>query len=298
MRFSTWGFILIGLWAATASAAIDDLVPGAPAAGPGTDAVQAKLLADVSTFQVGQPFTVGVRLDLKSGWHVYWQDSGQSGLPTKVVFKVPEGYTVSAPSFPAPRTFQLPGNVVVWGYERTVLITAVVTPPPILSASKAVPISATVNWLCCNAETCVPGKADVQMTINPGLVPVADNATLFADWAKRMPADAELSALVRSITWESRLPAGVVPWSGACSVRIDWKKAPPQIDWYPMESENVLVKDIAVQTSGSITTIRFTVSANVHSQASELTFSSVIAFNDDKGDRHGLTLRVSPAAAR
>src|ERR1700728_141868 len=96
--------------------------------------VQADLLSDVSAVQPGKPFWLGVRLKVDPGWHVYWKNPGDSGLPTRVKFSLPDGFTADALQFPAPQRLVLPGGIVCFGYENSVMLLAKITPPENLPA--------------------------------------------------------------------------------------------------------------------------------------------------------------------
>jgi DsbC/DsbD-like thiol-disulfide interchange protein len=168
------------------------LLLGGSAAEAQTDLVHASLLANVSAIKPGEPFTVGVLLTLKPGWHVYWSNPGDAGLPTRVQWMLPSGYTASELQFPVPEHIEQPGGIVIYGYEKEVMLSAVVTPPAV-AFSSAADITAKVNWLCCSEE-CVPGKTTVSLQLPTAKKAVADNAALFEQWQCRLPAHAQATA--------------------------------------------------------------------------------------------------------
>src|SRR3954469_3312524 len=71
------------------------------AAGPSP--VKASLVAEVSSFTPGKPFLAGVRLQHDAGWHTYWKDPGDSGLPTTVAWNLPKGVTAGPLEWPEPQ---------------------------------------------------------------------------------------------------------------------------------------------------------------------------------------------------
>src|SRR5438067_6037154 len=85
-------------------------------AAPPKELVTATLLADVDSVKAGKPFTLGVLLKIKPGWHVYWKNPGDSGLPTRVTWKLPEGFTADELRFPIPTRFDQPGDIIGYGY--------------------------------------------------------------------------------------------------------------------------------------------------------------------------------------
>ena len=78
---------------------------GAPAPAQqynGKELVKAALIADVSSIQPGQRFRLGVLYRIEPGWHIYWKYSGDSGIPTKIEWQLPEGFTIHDLQWPLP----------------------------------------------------------------------------------------------------------------------------------------------------------------------------------------------------
>src|SRR5580658_5873876 len=109
--------------------------------------VQVELLADVSAVQPGKPFWLGVRLNIDPGWHVYWKNPGDSGLPTRVKFNLPDGFTAGELQYPVPHRIVFPGNIVCFGYENSVMLLAKINPPDNLPANFQGRFEANISWL-------------------------------------------------------------------------------------------------------------------------------------------------------
>ncbi len=62
----------------------------------------------------------GLYFKLEPGWHVYWQNPGDSGEPPEVHWTLPSGLTASSMQFPAPKRLPL-GPLMDFGYENEVL---------------------------------------------------------------------------------------------------------------------------------------------------------------------------------
>ncbi|HEY9679590.1 MAG TPA: thioredoxin family protein [Drouetiella sp.] len=124
--------------------------------------VTAKLIADTTAIEAGKPFKLGVALTMKSEWHTYYKDSGDAGLPTKIVWHLPEGFKAGPLLWEKPEKF-VEGGIVTYGYKDKTLIGATITPPANLSGEK-VDFNADVSWLSCN-EICVPGKGAVSLSL-------------------------------------------------------------------------------------------------------------------------------------
>jgi DsbC/DsbD-like thiol-disulfide interchange protein len=181
----------IGMMLAFAATALISQLAGAqvPQLPPDPqDLVKATLIADAEAVQAGNPFTVGVLLTIEPQWHVYWKNPGDAGLATQIEFTVPQGYSVSPIAWPHPTKFTQPGDIVGYGYEEQVLLSATVSPPQDAQPTTPVTVSAQVSWLACQ-DKCIPGKASLTLEV----ATVADaeqaqpaNAELFEAWAKRV----------------------------------------------------------------------------------------------------------------
>src|SRR6185503_15645446 len=64
---------------------------------------QARLLLAQETARPGDTVLAGIHLHMNPGWHTYWKNSGQSGLPTTVDWQLPQGVSADAIQWPAPK---------------------------------------------------------------------------------------------------------------------------------------------------------------------------------------------------
>jgi thiol:disulfide interchange protein DsbD len=167
--------------------------------------VQASLVTEADAIVPGRPLLAGIRLRMDPGWHTYWRNPGDSGLPTRIRWQLPAGFGAGEPRWPYPERFA-GGPVVSYGYAEEVLLPVEVSVPA--SVAGRVRLAARVDWLECR-EACLPGRAEVELSLpvraSAGPGPAAP---LFAATARRLP--------VRSADW--RLGAGVEP--GSLRLRI------------------------------------------------------------------------------
>jgi DsbC/DsbD-like thiol-disulfide interchange protein len=152
--------------------------------------VKAELLADQANIVAGEPFTVAVKLTINPGWHIYWINPGDSGLPTTVTWNLPDGFTAEPLQYPAPRRIELTGGLVNYGYEDQAVFLARITPPKTLAASGDIPIEAKISWLVCK-QNCVKGGGTAKLSL-----PIADKAQPanepdFQKWQQLIPRAAE-----------------------------------------------------------------------------------------------------------
>ncbi|WP_336486383.1 protein-disulfide reductase DsbD family protein [Methylobacterium nigriterrae] len=169
------------------------LAAPAAAQGPKTpaDLVRASLVAEPAAIRAGEPFTVGIRMAMKPNWHVYWRNPGDSGLPPEVVWTLPAGFSAGPIQWPAPERIPV-ATLMNYGYagETTLLVT--LTPPPSLDPAEPLHLKARLGYLVCE-EICVPGSAELALTLPAGSGPAAPdpaNAALFARAREALPKPA------------------------------------------------------------------------------------------------------------
>ena len=126
--------------------------------------VTASLVATEKSIQPGHPLKVALHLIHEPHWHTYWINAG-TGYPTKLTWQLPEGWTASDIEWPAPIVLKdHTGAVTGNGYDGDLLLPVVLTPPATFKTGDPVILKANAEWLMCN-ETCVPGSADVSITL-------------------------------------------------------------------------------------------------------------------------------------
>ncbi len=134
------------------------LLRGQAPASPSATAphVSVTLIVPPQQLAAGASYTLGLEFKLERGWHVYWQNAGDSGEPPRVTWALPAGITADAFLYPTPKRLPL-GPLMDYGYEDQVVF-----PVPLHVAASAQPgpttLGAKLDWLVCR-EVCLPGKA-------------------------------------------------------------------------------------------------------------------------------------------
>ncbi|MCB0310728.1 MAG: hypothetical protein KDD42_05810 [Bdellovibrionales bacterium] len=150
---------------------------------------QVSLVADHSTVAPQSPFRLGVLFKMQSGWHIYWKESGDSGLPTRVEFEVPQGFVVGELKWPEHEVFVLPGDIKGYGYSDEVLLYSEITPPQDLSIGRQIELKAKVSWLNCSATVCIPARQEVRLVVDSASQAVSKNVEFFTRWQGKLPAN-------------------------------------------------------------------------------------------------------------
>jgi len=168
----------------------------------GNEHVQAKIIADRDFFSPPHSFEanvgrIGVFFKIEPGWHLYWKNSGDAGLPTRINWTLPQDWSLGEAQWPVPKTFLEGGNIYTLGYKNEVLLFAnVFAPPTEQISSQKVVFSAAVEFLVCK-DICIPGVANLKRTFDysatevPG--PSADYEK-FESFAAETPRDSSALA--------------------------------------------------------------------------------------------------------
>ncbi|MDB5356388.1 MAG: hypothetical protein JWN24_2841 [Phycisphaerales bacterium] len=272
-------------WRAALLALCTLLAAHSVSAAPPASPVKATLLADVSAFKPGDPFTVGVLLEIEPDWHVYWTNPGDSGLAPSVKFTLPPGFAASPLAFPIPTRFDQPDNTVAYGYHDRVLLTTRITTPKDLPPGRNIEIGAAVSWLCCK-DACIPGKAKTTLALNVSDGPLSANAELFKTWVAMIPVPLDRSQDVAKV--DSSLDSK----SHTATLTVHWKNIPADVQFFPGADDAVSIKEITPKTAGDTTTITMKVQTLPgHTPAAD-DLPAVIAFTDAHGHRRGVEVKV------
>src|SRR5262245_2216893 len=125
--------------------------------------VQASLVSESESIRPGAPVTVAIRLQMDEGWHTYWKNPADSGLPTRMAWRLPEGLTAGPLLWPRPERISAP-PLMSYGYEREVLLPVEIAVAPSLKPGASVELAGRVDWLECR-EACIPGKAELSLVL-------------------------------------------------------------------------------------------------------------------------------------
>jgi thiol:disulfide interchange protein/DsbC/DsbD-like thiol-disulfide interchange protein len=113
-------------------------------------------------FYPGGGNQAGLYFKLERGWHVYWENAGDSGEPPHIKWSLPEGITAGALQFPAPKRLPL-GPLMDFGYENEVLFPFSFDVAENVKPGPAV-LHAKVDWLVCR-EVCIPGRVELDENV-------------------------------------------------------------------------------------------------------------------------------------
>jgi thiol:disulfide interchange protein DsbD len=142
-------------------------------------------VADYQVAQAGTSIRVGVFFELQPGWHIYAQDPGESGLPTKITFQGPEGFVFSPLLWPQHKIFTSAGNIKGNGYSKEVLLWSRVDIPQGVVGEQRILLKA--SWLNCSEDLCVPQRKNFEMPLLIGEAKEGPEKALFDLWETKLP---------------------------------------------------------------------------------------------------------------
>jgi DsbC/DsbD-like thiol-disulfide interchange protein len=173
----------------------------------------ATLVTDTDAMQPGVPFRVALRLRMADGWHTYWKNPGDAGVPPDLSI---EGVTQSPIDWPTPRRVA-EGPVMTYAYTGEVLLPVTVT-----AASGA--IKAHAQWLVCK-DICVPEEGDFSLTLPQGTPGPSAQAPLFAAHDLTIPRPSPWAARISPDGTRSPTP-GSFPTNRAVSRTMPRSRCP------------------------------------------------------------------------
>jgi thiol:disulfide interchange protein DsbD len=182
-------------WAATLSfaGATRSSAPDVPASAWGESAVsagkprvEARLLVDRLPSD-GQTLRIGVLFDLAPGWHLYWRNPGDTGLPTQLSWQTQYG-RVSETRWPAPKTYdESDGLFTTYGYDERVLLIHDLSLDSLDQIDQRVALEAEL--LICKSQ-CIPAQFSLSRSLDDAILDSpasAAAARLFDTFEARVP---------------------------------------------------------------------------------------------------------------
>ncbi|MEZ5921007.1 MAG: protein-disulfide reductase DsbD family protein [Parvularculaceae bacterium] len=169
-----------------------------------TEHASSELAVSADGVAPGGKIRIALAQDLEDGWHVYWKNPGESGLPLVFDWTLPEGWSAGAISYPAPHRAMI-GPIVDFAHEGAPVFTTELTAPPDAEIGSAATIRLEATWLIC-ADICVPETGVFSLDIPVVATPAANEyaAEIFAradaDAPKPLPGKASFGVAGDKVT--------------------------------------------------------------------------------------------------
>ncbi len=131
----------------------------------------------------GGEVELAILMRTKPGWHGYWINPGDAGLPMKIEWQLPQGVSLSPLRFPVPDRLLVAG-IVNYVYERDHAILTRLKVPA--AATGVLPIRASAQWLACTDKVCVPEQGEFSLDLPVG-AGAANERARFDEWRRALP---------------------------------------------------------------------------------------------------------------
>ncbi|MCQ8186574.1 protein-disulfide reductase DsbD family protein [Parvularcula sp. BGMRC 0090] len=129
-----------------------------------------RLISEQSAAVPGETLWVALAQELDEGWHVYWKNPGDSGLPLNLGWQLPEGFEAGELGYPLPHRLPL-GPLTNFGHEGSPTFLVPIKVPPGAQPGTMARLDVFAEWLIC-LDVCIPESADLSLSI-----PIAASAS-------------------------------------------------------------------------------------------------------------------------
>ena len=153
----------------------------------------------------GSTVRAGFFFQMDEGWHIYWQNPGDSGQAVRVRWQLPQGFKGGKLNWPTPQRIPSP-PLMSYGYTNEVMLLSRIHAPSDLRTGGIAHIRVHLKWLECK-EICLPGKANLSLRL-----PVRKDTRqkkAGSAWAKRLAyAESQIPPPFRGAHSEEKRDAG------------------------------------------------------------------------------------------
>jgi len=181
---------LLGLTGVHAIAATDEFVSGGPASEwSETDHSRLRLVAATTTAVDGDT-RLGLQIELKPGWKVYWRSPGDAGFPPKIDWGGSNNLKDAAILWPVPERFSVQGLETL-GYKKKVVLPISAVPA---ATGEGMDLKAHIRYLACD-DICIPYEAKLALALPAGTAEPSAHAHAIDKYAARVPGDGRAHGL-------------------------------------------------------------------------------------------------------
>ncbi|MGK6356091.1 protein-disulfide reductase DsbD family protein [Sphingomonas sp. DT-207] len=169
--------------------------------------VQIELVAETDRPAAGSEITLAFASTPEKGWHAYWRNPGDAGLPARAEWTLPQGASAGEIRYPVPQRLLIAGLMnYVYEHPFAPLVTLKVP----AGASGAFPVRVKLDYLVCTDEICVPEKAELSTTLQIGDGAVSpERRRQFDGWRAALPRPLGSQATYQV---ENKVFRVAVPW--------------------------------------------------------------------------------------
>ena len=172
-----------------------------------TSHAKIELLVETNEIVANEDFVIGIKFEIEPGWHIYWKNPGDSGLPAEIEWKNTESIEFKKFLWPSPqKTPEEP--LMTYGYYNEVVLPAIfsVDSDYIKNGSSIFEI----DFLICE-KICIPEKAVIDFDLSSySDDDIKVSREILSLWYNELPINFDRKLLVEasnnyfSIEWENK----------------------------------------------------------------------------------------------
>jgi len=232
-------------------------------------------------------FLGALQLKMADGWHVYWKNAGDSGLPPSATWNSSPQVTAGEFRFPTPHAIPL-ATLMNYGYEHEVVLPFEVKISPDAKPGDQITIAAKFDYLIC-ADVCIPEGVTLSVTLPITATPTVDEAgsAIIARTLPTIPVALTGNATVERAGNTFKIGA-VDPSLAAAATSAKWLR------FFPAgpEIQNAAPQVVRVGPDG----VSVEVKASDFAKPGDAPLNGIIGMELSNGDMRGWELPATPAA--
>lgn len=179
--------LLAALAVASPPAVLSAAEPAPPVV---TEHARSYLAAEFAVVSPGATLWVAFAQQLQPGWHVYWKNPGDSGLPLDLDWRLPPGASAGEVAYPLPERIPV-GPLANFGHTGAPTFLIPISTPKDAAPGETLTIGLKATWLICE-EICVPeeGAFTLKIAVGDADAPDQFGAPLIAAARAALPTEA------------------------------------------------------------------------------------------------------------
>ena len=271
------------------------IAPGVRAQAPPPPAslVKAGLIAETGSIAADATLWVDLHLEIEPGWHVYWRNPGDSGLPTALDWTLPDGFAAGPMLWPVPEHF-VQNGIGNYGYAGRADLLVPIKAAKNVAAGQTVRLAAEASWLVC-ADICIPGGAKLSLSLPVESQPAAADpaaAPLLAAARSRLPQPARFETRFEARARDYRISVPATALAGLNN---------PTGAFFPFDGtliDAAAEPEIAIRDAGLEMTLRKAAQPpGAQSAAAPATLDGVLALRGEGGAERAFEISANPIAS-
>jgi len=171
-----------------------------------TENAEVELISENLSIKPGQSFWIGVRMDLRDGWYVYYRNPGDSGMPLMTEWMHDKDFSIGEIQWPYPLWIDVGAGLASYGYYGDVLLMMEATAPDDLEPGTEYTLKAEADYLICE-KVCIPEYVDIELTleVTDGEVEYSEKwLPYFTETRAKLPVELDFWNAEASVSEEGR----------------------------------------------------------------------------------------------